>query len=523
MEKITICPPFVKICFICFLFFTGFVFAQVPTITSFTPTSGGFGTVITISGTNLTNVELVVDNNFFTMPFVVVSDTQINATIPGNATTGVIRIKPFGTNFFTPSTQIFTFISPPNVTAMTPVLQTAGGSVVLTGANLSNASAVSFDGNPATSFVVNSDSQISAIASANTLGEVTVTTPGGTASFVFPTISSFTPASQSKDGQVIITGTKFTGATNVSFGNVPGSFVVNSDTQITATVGNGASGDVKVTIPGGNSASLSGFTFLPAPTITGFSPTSSAQGGTVTINGNGFTGATSVTFGGVPASGFTVNNATQITATVGNGASGSISVTTPIGAGTRAGFIFIPAPTITSFTPNVANNGTVISVFGTNFFLGGSPIVSAVKIINVPVTSFNVISNNEIEAVFNATGLSNGQSGIIEVTTSGGVAISTPLLTFDNTLSLDNFENSLEQIKLFPNPAHDIVQVSLPIGLNFEDVILDVFSIDGRKLNLKQEDSGRLRVVDVKSLPVGIYFISVKTTGQFKTYKFIKN
>lgn len=76
----------------------------------------------------------------------------------------------------------------------------------------------------------------------------------------------------------------------------------------------------------------------PAPTITSFTPTSSAAGATVTITGTNLTGATAVKFGGTAAASYTVVNATTITAVVGSGASGSVSVTTPGGTATKAGF-----------------------------------------------------------------------------------------------------------------------------------------------------------------------------------------
>jgi hypothetical protein len=76
----------------------------------------------------------------------------------------------------------------------------------------------------------------------------------------------------------------------------------------------------------------------PATTVTSFSPTSSCGGGTIIITGSGFTGATSVTFGGVPALSFEVNSSTEISALVDNaGGTGLVSVTTPAGTGTSAG------------------------------------------------------------------------------------------------------------------------------------------------------------------------------------------
>ncbi|MGA2521839.1 MAG: IPT/TIG domain-containing protein, partial [Acidimicrobiales bacterium] len=66
----------------------------------------------------------------------------------------------------------------------------------------------------------------------------------------------------------------------------------------------------------------------PAPTITGVSPTSGSTGGgtTVTVTGTGFTGATAVHFGSSPATTYTVNSPTQITATA-PAATGTVDVT----------------------------------------------------------------------------------------------------------------------------------------------------------------------------------------------------
>jgi hypothetical protein len=91
-----------------------------------------------------------------------------------------------------------------------------------------------------------------------------------------------------------------------------------------------------VTTPGGTATSPAAFTFIPAPTITGFTPASGLVGATVTINGTNFTGATAVRFNGTAAN-FTITSATAIQATVPAGAtSGPISVATPGGSVTSA-------------------------------------------------------------------------------------------------------------------------------------------------------------------------------------------
>ncbi len=81
----------------------------------------------------------------------------------------------------------------------------------------------------------------------------------------------------------------------------------------------------------------------PGPTIASFTPTTAGSGATVTITGTNFTGTTAVSFGGVAAASYTVVNATTITAIVGTGASGSVSVTTPNGTIALPGFVYTAA------------------------------------------------------------------------------------------------------------------------------------------------------------------------------------
>ena len=76
------------------------------------------------------------------------------------------------------------------------------------------------------------------------------------------------------------------------------------------------------------------------PTITSFTPISGCTGATVTIKGSGFTVATSVSFGAVAAASYKVVNDSTINAVVGNGASGSVSVSTYTGTASLAGFVY---------------------------------------------------------------------------------------------------------------------------------------------------------------------------------------
>lgn len=107
-----------------------------------------------------------------------------------------------------------------------------------------------------------------------------------------PDIISYSPASAPAGTTVTITGARFTGITDVSFGGVPAqSFTVVSPTTIQAVVGTGASGEVTVTNSKGTGRGQ-GFIFLyptyTPPVITSFTPASGPVGTTVTITGNNF-------------------------------------------------------------------------------------------------------------------------------------------------------------------------------------------------------------------------------------------
>lgn len=157
--------------------------------------------------------------------------------------------------------------------------------------------------------------------------------------------TSFEPATAGMGSTVTLTGTNFTGSTSVSFGGVAAaSFTVVSPTSITAVVGAGNSGAVSVVTPGAT-LTRPGFTYMPPPAITSFVPVIGGPGSKVTITGTNFTDASAVSFGGVAATGFVLQSATTIVATVGDGASGEVAVTTPGGTALKTGFTYDPMVT----------------------------------------------------------------------------------------------------------------------------------------------------------------------------------
>lgn len=143
------------------------------------------------------------------------------------------------------------------------------------------------------------------------------------------------------------------------------------------------------------------------PTITSVNPLTSKAGETVTISGTNFTGATSVSFGGVAATSFIVNSATSISAVVGAGASGNVSVTTPGGTASFGSFVFVFSLAQNNFTIVT----TSATCRGSN---NGSVNISAVQSLNYAAT----ITGNGVNAPYpftNATNINNLTAGTYNV------------------------------------------------------------------------------------------------------------
>ena len=69
---------------------------MTPTIGTFAPPSGKVGTVVTITGTGLTQTTGVSFGGVAATTFTVVSDLQIIATVPTGAITGKIAVTTTG-------------------------------------------------------------------------------------------------------------------------------------------------------------------------------------------------------------------------------------------------------------------------------------------------------------------------------------------------------------------------------------------------------------------------------------------
>jgi RHS repeat-associated protein len=264
-----------------------FTYKHAAAITGVTPPAGSQsgGTTVTITGGDFTGATKVLFGKS-SASFTVVSDTRISAVAPAGSGTARVQVQTVS-NGTTPSVAAdqFTYANGPAVTGLSPSAgpTTGGTTVVISGIGFAGATGVTFGAKAATSFTVDSSTQIHAVAPAGT-GTNTVTvrvgatnsTVAGTGKFSYegaPAITGFSRLSGPATGgtNVIVSGKNFTPNASVTIGGSAARSRYLSATEIAtiAPPGTGAQ-DISVTTPGGQSSAAAGDRFFYARPVTGY-------------------------------------------------------------------------------------------------------------------------------------------------------------------------------------------------------------------------------------------------------------
>jgi uncharacterized repeat protein (TIGR03803 family) len=148
-----------------------------PPFVSLLSTSGKAGQVVEILGNGLTGTTSVTFGSG-SASFTVASDTYVTAIVPASGTTGTVTVTTPSATL--KSKQSFKVI--PVIASFTPTSGSVGTQVTITGTGLTGTSKVSFGGVKATTFTVNSGTQITAAVPTGAItGKVKITTAGGSA------------------------------------------------------------------------------------------------------------------------------------------------------------------------------------------------------------------------------------------------------------------------------------------------------------------------------------------------------
>jgi subtilisin-like proprotein convertase family protein/uncharacterized protein YjdB len=161
-----------------------------------------------------------------------------------------------------------------------------------------------------------------------------------------------------------------------------------------------------------------------SPTITSFTPTQASNGSSVVITGTNFDNVTSIKFGGTNASSFTINSSTQITAVIGSGSTGKVTVTKGLTGGLSCQIA--TATSSDNFTYSACSDPGTLS--------GGQSIcVGLTSTLTSTVSGGSWSSSNTSIATVDATsgvvtGVGSG-TATISYTVTGGCSVPTRTVT----------------------------------------------------------------------------------------------
>ena len=395
----------------CELIYPHVALAVLPHISSFTPTSGVAGDIVTINGSGFTSGPWVTFQGSPNAEIVSSTFGQIIVKVHSSALTGPITVSTiYGS---VASSTSFT-VPAPTITGFSPTYGPAGTSVTITGTNFaadSTRNIIRFNGIAAAASSVSATSITAIVPPTATTGPITVrvgTTQTATSSSNFmvgiappPTIASFSPSAGPVGATVVISGTNFSATPSadiVKFNGTAATVSAASTTSLTVAVPAGAStGPIQVTV--GGQTATSGTNFTVAPVITSFSPSSGPVGTSVTISGTNFSttpSANSVTFFNGVAATVSAATATSLTVAVPAGATTGPVTATVGGQSATSGTNFTVTPAITGFSPSNGVVGTVVIISGTNF---GATIAANTVTFNGVTASLTAATATSLTAV----------------------------------------------------------------------------------------------------------------------------
>ncbi|GAA4384885.1 hypothetical protein GCM10023186_27800 [Hymenobacter koreensis] len=209
---------------------------DVPTIASFTPTSGLTGTRVSVTGTNFFNVTSVSVNNVVVTGIIDIDQiggSSLQFPVPAGATTGLIRIVTTAGTATSASNFTVTASTQVTISGISPSSGPVGTVVTVTGTNLNNATNVFFIPGTAATFTIVSPTQLRTTVPASlTVGNKQLTIIGGGGSANAPGGFTVTTGSTAPD-LVVSTTQSIQGTynnvtvTGTGIANLAGNLTVN--------------------------------------------------------------------------------------------------------------------------------------------------------------------------------------------------------------------------------------------------------------------------------------------------------
>lgn len=275
-----------------------------PSISGFTPFSGEWATGVSISGSFLSNTTGVKIGTGINASFTIITDTGINMIVPEDSYSDNITIYSLAGSSTSTGT-FFTYTPLPSFTSFTPTRAYSGDTLTFNGTRLHTVDAILFTGGTERLtfdyryFTKVGTTQITMPVPAGiTSGQITLSTPRGLVTssqffepFLLPSVSGFSPAFGALGETISISGSNLSGMFVWFVSPSSGKYVSGLNQSVVGGTGISCTVPREITIGSiilsgsGQLRASSSESFIPLPTISGFSPTTVQSGNSVTVTG----------------------------------------------------------------------------------------------------------------------------------------------------------------------------------------------------------------------------------------------
>lgn len=454
------------------------------------PADGIVGDKVMLVGLNFRDVSEVKFGTT-TAQFRILSDVQIEATVPPRTQSGNVTITLSGVGGSVMSSQAFFYIQTPVNIDFTPVRRAKNKLVTITGQNLSRIQSIRLNGKPVGIHSAVEGSEVTFFVSADdTSGPITVTNRAGSATSVRsltvvqpPNVTDY-PRRVAAGARMVLKGTwlrdamvQFIGTASPALNDGK-----NEDNEIWIRVPDDAiTGSFQLITDSPDVFSSEQVTIIKPSANIAFTPTAAKVGAEITVTGTFLEDVTDIRFGGgasLPASFRREFNSLKVTVPS-NAVTGTICLTNPAGIACSAGtFTVQRLPTNLTFSPQKGLPGTDVTISGQNLsdvtevrFTGGTSSAAKFRIVGTTIV---------------ATIPADAQDGAICVTNGAGLACTGAFI--DILLPITNLATVTTTTKV----GAEIVLT----GANVTSVIEIRFS-NGRSSPAKFRPAGQTLVVTV--------------------------
>eukprot|EP00049_Salpingoeca_infusionum_P016687 m.343502 g.343502 ORF g.343502 m.343502 type:complete len:2822 (-) comp16130_c0_seq1:301-8766(-) len=455
-----------------------FTYATAGNVTSVTPGSGQYGTVVTINGTSLFNGGTTVSQVMLggTEVVSILSATQTSVVVVSNSSTpagaeDVVLYSDSGAPVT--STGTWEYLAEGAINTVVPASGQYGTVVEISGERLRGGGAevvsVTLAGLGVAMILSENDTTVVVVAdtSANGMvGHVVLTSDSGavvTAEGAFEylqpgVISSVGPITGQEDTIVRIYGERMLGGgsnvTNVTLGGVPVANVLHGNDTVIAVVAAPSTGfsgaDVVVVSDSGSVVTGNGlFTYIAEGEVQSVLPAVGQYGTVVTLRGERLLGSgsglTSVLFGAVNMTIVSANASTVVVVVPESVAAGAVNITlrADTNAVIRASglFSFAVEGSVDAVVPSSGQVGTEVVISGTSLRGSGSAVVS----VTLAGVSATIVSEDDASVTVVASNRSAGSGDVVLVADSGAIVTEVGGFTYTEPGVISNISPAFGQ------------------------------------------------------------------------------